>query len=189
MFLNLCKFGKSLLFPCKFVLLSAYCRQINVLSTPQPKPFGNISPGAVCSAPRERQLHFSRGLHERVREMLKADGMKKVWVLWEKLLQVQVVAGPGGSANTPLGTRKPSQILGGPERQRLFPLLASERWALRGTLAICIRPPPCFTLHTLQNHLGARHISKSLTAPVFRPVESLVRSPLHQPATVKSLLA
>lgn len=119
MFLNLCKFGKSLLFPCKFVLLSAYCRQINVLSTPQPKPSGNISPGAVCSAPRGRQLHFSRGLHERVREMLKADGMKKVWVLWEKLLQVQVVAGPGGSDNIPLGTRKPSQILGGPERGRL----------------------------------------------------------------------
>lgn len=85
--------------------------------------------------------------------------------------------------------RKPSQILGGPESGRLFPLLASARWILKGSLAACIRPPPCFDLHTLQNPLGARHISKSLSDLVFRPVAPLVRSPLCQPATVKSLLA
>lgn len=59
--------------------------------------------------------------------------MRIVWVLWEKLLKVQVVAGPGGSANTPLGTRKPSQIL---REGDFFPL----QGALKG-IAACTTLP------------------------------------------------
>lgn len=127
----------------------------------------------LCSA---WESAWSRGLHKFIREMLlRRWHVKKVWVLW-KISASAGCSRPWGLSQYPTGHQKTIPDTGGALREGEF-FSSAGIW-----------PPACFALHALQDPLGARYISKSPTALVFRPAASLLRSPLCQPAAVKSLL-
>lgn len=125
-FLNLCKFGKSALCPCKFVLLSAYCRQTNrSLCTSAEAFWRHTSCGCSLWSARGAAAFQRCVTWVLLRNAVDKQHGKKSYFLYE-LTSVSA----GGLGNTLLGTRKPSQVLGVTEGGEFF-----LHWLLQGDVS------------------------------------------------------
>lgn len=190
MFLNLCTFGKSVLCPCKFVLLSAYYRQINrSLHTSAEALWRCLSWGGLpCSAQEAAasQLWVTRVCQ--INAVDKWHGKRCGFLC--KLASASADCGrPWGFSQYPVGHQKAIPGTRGPWEGDF-----ALRWPLQGELSkqplqLASGHHPASPCTLCSKVLGAGHTSRCPTTLVLDPLHLWWGILLCQPATTKSLLA
>lgn len=162
MFLNLCKLSKSLLFPCKFVLLSAYCKQINVLcnliwsplETSLLKQFALLCSALLCSAWEATALW--QGVTWVCQRNALSRWHEKSMGFVGKTSARAGCGSPWGLSQYPTGHQKTIPDTGGPWERETFSSAGLCKVNSQRKPSSLHQAITCFALHTLAEPSGSQ---------------------------------